>query len=183
MIYPVYIYGSQVLKGEAEDVARDYPDLKQLAADMFETMTASRGVGLAAPQIGKNIRMFVVDLSPYADEYPHLADFKKVFINPEIYWESDMEVLMNEGCLSIPGLNEDVYRPEKIRVRYFDEDFNEHDDEFDGNEARVVQHENDHLDGVLFVDHLSSLRKTLIRGKLNSMSRGKYSAAYKTKQK
>lgn len=183
MIYPIYVYGSSVLRREAEQVAPDYPDLKKLVSDMHDTMRSSNGVGLAAPQIGLPLRMFVIDLSPYADEEPRLADSKRAFINPEIYEESDMEVLMAEGCLSLPGLNEDVYRAEKIRIRWVDEDFVEHDQEFDGYEARVIQHEYDHLDGRLFVDHLSGLRKTLLRNKLSNMTKGKYTAAYKTKQK
>lgn len=183
MIYPVYVYGSSVLRKEAEPVAADYPDLKKLIEDMHETMRASNGVGLAAPQIGLPIRIFVIDLSPYADEEPRLADSKRVFINPEIYEESDMEVLMAEGCLSVPGLNEEVYRPEKIKIRWMDENLVEHDQEFDGYEARVIQHEYDHLDGHLFVDHLSALRKTLLRNKLSNMSKGKYTASYKTRQK
>ena len=183
MIYPVYVYGSQILRGEAGEVAADYPELQQLVADMHDTMRASNGVGLAAPQIGIPLRMFVIDLSPYADEEPHLAESKRTFINPEIYDESDVEVLMSEGCLSLPGLNEDVYRPEKIRIRWVDENFAPHDREFEGHEARVIQHEYDHLDGRLFIDHLSALRKTMMRGKLSSMSKGKYSARYKTRQK
>ena len=183
MIYPVYVYGSPILRKEAEDVAKDYPDLRQLVSDMHDTMRASSGVGLAAPQIGLPLRLFVIDLSPYADEEPKLADSKKAFINPEIYDESDMEVLMSEGCLSLPGMNEDVYRAEKVRLRWMDENFEQHDQEFDGYEARVIQHEYDHLDGKLFVDHLSALRKTMMRNRLSAMSKGKYSAKYKTKQK
>lgn len=183
MIYPVYVYGSPILRKEAEEVAKDHPELQQLVSDMHDTMRASNGVGLAAPQIGLPLRMFVIDLSPYADEEPRLAESKRTFINPEIYEESDMEVLMSEGCLSLPGLNEDVYRAEKIRIRWVDENFAPHDGEFDGYEARTIQHEYDHLDGKLFVDHLSALRKTMMRGKLASMSKGKYSAKYKTRQK
>lgn len=183
MIYPVYVYGSQVLRKDAEMVPEDYPGLKQLAADMHDTMKASNGVGLAAPQIGLLLRMFVIDLSPYADEEPELEHSKRTFINPEIYEEDDVEVLMSEGCLSLPGLNEDVYRPEKIRIRWVDEDFVPHDAQFDGYEARVIQHEYDHLNGKLFVDHLSALRKTMMRNRLSAMSKGKYSAKYKTKQK
>ena len=183
MIYPVYIYGSPVLRKEAEEITADYPGLKQLVSDMHDTMRASNGIGLAAPQIGLPIRVFVIDLAPYAEDEPRLANSKRTFINPEIYDESDVEVLMSEGCLSLPGLNEDVYRPETIRIRWFDENFEAHDEEFDGYEARCIQHEYDHLDGKLFVDHLSTLRKTMMRNRLSSMSKGKYHAAYKTKQK
>ncbi len=183
MIYPVYVYGSPILRKEAEEVAPGHPGLLQLVADMHDTMRASNGVGLAAPQIGLPLRMFTIDLSPYADEEPHLAASKRTFINPEIYDEGDVEVLMSEGCLSLPGLNEEVYRPEKIRVRWVDENFAPHDAEFEGHEARVIQHEYDHLDGKLFVDRLSALRRAMMRGKLSSMSKGKYSARYKTRQK
>lgn len=182
MIYPIYIYGSTVLREEAVEITKDYPDLKQLVSDMFETMYASNGVGLAAPQIGKPIRIFVVDASIYADEEPELATFKRAFINPEIVEESQCAVVMNEGCLSLPGLNEDVLRPEAIKISYFDEDFNPKEEYLEGFAARVVQHEYDHLDGIVFTDRLSSIRKTLIRGKLNSMGKGKFSARYKTRQ-
>ncbi len=182
MIYPIYVYGSHVLRDETKEITKDYPDIKKLAADMFETMYSANGVGLAAPQIGLAIRMFVIDITPYADEDPAYAEFKKVFINPEIYWESDEEVSMGEGCLSLPGLNEDVYRPERVRMRWLDEDFNEHDEELGDFAARVVQHEYDHLEGTVFTDRVNPLRKTLIRGKLTSMGKGKYTAAYKTKQ-
>ncbi len=182
MIYPIYIYGSPVLRADNIDVPRDFPDLPQLAADMFETMYESSGVGLAAPQIGKNLRMFVVDVSPFAEHDPAAAGFKRVFVNPEIYEESDEEILMNEGCLSLPNIHEDVYRPEKIRIRYFDENFGEHDEEIDGWRARAVQHEYDHIEGVIFTDHLSALRRSLMKNKLNAMAKGKYEASYRTKQ-
>jgi peptide deformylase len=176
------VYGSQVLREETQDVDKDYPELKKLAEDMFETMYSANGVGLAAPQIGLPIRMFVVDITPYADENPAYADFRRVFINPEIYEESAEEVSMGEGCLSLPGFSEDVYRPERIRIRWLDEDFNERDEEFGAYAARVIQHEYDHLEGTVFTDRINPLRKTLLRSKLSAMSKGKYSAGYKTKQ-
>jgi len=182
MIYPIYIYGSPVLRAENQDIPEDFPDLPQLAADMFETMYESSGVGLAAPQIGKNLRMFVVDVSPFSEYDPGAEGFKRVFVNPEIYEESDEEILMNEGCLSLPNIHEDVYRPEKIRIRYFDENFNEHDEELDGWRARAVQHEYDHIEGVIFTDHLSALRRSLMKNKLGAMAKGKYEASYRTKQ-
>ena len=182
MIFPVYVYGSAVLREPAEDIEDRSTITPQFIEDMFETMYSSDGVGLAAPQVGKNIRMFVVDASPNADDDPRLADFKKVFINPEIYERSEEEVLMGEGCLSVPGIHEEVYRPERIKIRYLDEDWQEHDEEWDGFAARVIQHEYDHLDGIMFVDHLSPLRKTLLRGKLSAMSKGKFKASYRTKQ-
>ena len=181
MIYPIYVYGSHVLRDETKEIDKDYPEIKKLASDMFETMYSANGVGLAAPQIGLSIRMFVVDITPYAEDYPEYADFKKVFINPEIYWESDEEVSMGEGCLSLPGLNEDVYRPERVRIRWMDEDFNQHDEEFGDYPARVIQHEYDHLDGKLFIDHLSPIRKQLIKSKLNNIIRGKAYCDYRTK--
>jgi peptide deformylase len=170
------------LREECAEVERGYPELEKLVSDMFDTMYASEGVGLAAPQIGKSLRLFVVDTSPFGQYDPTAADYKRVFINPRITEESDEEVLLNEGCLSLPGLHEDVYRPEKITIRYFDEHFNEHEETLEGWPARAVQHEYDHIEGMVFTDRLAPLRKTLIRNKLNVMSKGKYEAAYRTKQ-
>ncbi len=183
MILPIYIYGSGVLRKECQDIDQNYPELSKLIEDMYTTMYASEGVGLAAPQIGKDIRLFVVDGTPFEDVDPTAKDFKKVFINPEIYEESEEEVLMNEGCLSVPGIHEDVYRPESIRINYLDENFEEHDEELTGWPARIVQHEYDHLDGLVFTDRLSTIRKTMLRNKLNAMAKGKYSCAYRSKQK
>lgn len=183
MILPIYIYGSGVLRKECQDIDQSYPELGKLIEDMYTTMYASEGVGLAAPQIGKDIRLFVVDGTPFEDVDPTAKDFKKVFINPEIYEESEEEVLMNEGCLSVPGIHEDVYRPETIRINYLDENFEEHDEELTGWPARIVQHEYDHLDGLVFTDRLSTIRKTMLRNKLNAMAKGKYSCAYRSKQK
>ncbi|MBO7197210.1 MAG: peptide deformylase [Tidjanibacter sp.] len=183
MIYPIYIYGSSILRKECKEIDATYPELGKLIEDMFATMYASEGVGLAAPQIGKDIRLFVVDGTPFEDVDPTAKDFKKVFINPEIYEESEEEVLMNEGCLSVPGIHEDVYRPESIRINYLDENFEEHDEELTGWPARIVQHEYDHLDGFVFTDRLSTIRKTLLRNKLGAMAKGKYSCAYRAKQK
>lgn len=181
MKLPIYIYGSPVLRRESEDITKDYPELDKFLSNLWETMYDADGVGLAAPQVGRNIRIFVVDASAAADDDPRLKGFRKAFINARIYERSDDEVLHNEGCLSLPGLHEDVYRPERIRIRYMDEQFVEHDEEYDGFAARVIQHEYDHLDGKMFVDHLSPLRKTLIKGKLTSMAKGKYKADYKTR--
>lgn len=181
MIYPIYIYGSPVLRAETEELTNQYPGLPKLIEDMFETMYYADGVGLAAPQIGKNIRLFVVDASPLEDEEPELKDFRKVFINPEIYEVSEEECVRGEGCLSLPGINEDVVRPVSIRIRYQDENFAEHDEEYGGFAARVIQHEYDHLEQTVFTDKVSPLRKTLIRSKLATMSKGKYKAGYKTK--
>lgn len=181
MIYPIYVYGSSVLRTESKIIDSDFPELGKLIDDMFETMYSSNGVGLAAPQIGKSIRLFVVDASVYADEEPALEGFKKAFINADIYERFGEDKVWGEGCLSLPGLNEDVIRPSKIKVRYLDENFVEHDCEFEGFAARVIQHEYDHIEQKLFIDHLTPLRKTLIKSKLNAMAKGKYKADYKTK--
>ena len=139
MIYPIVIYGSQILRNESEDITPDYPELKKLIEDMWITLGEAEGVGLAAPQIGKNIRLFIVDCTPWGEDDPSLADFKRVFINPEIYEESEETSLFEEGCLSLPGLHENVRRPVAIRMRYLDENFVEHDEEFTGKPARVIQ--------------------------------------------
>ena len=181
MIYPIVIYGAQTLRNKSQDITPDYPELKKLINDMFLTMDEAAGVGLAAPQIGKNIRLFVVNCTPWADEDPSLADYRKVFINAQIYEHSEETDLFNEGCLSIPGIHEDVRRPIAIRMRYMDENFVEHDELFEGLPARVIQHEYDHLEGQVFTDHLSPLRRNLLKGKMVKMSKGQYRCAYKTK--
>ena len=181
MIYPIVIFGSEVLRKPSVEISEDYPELKKLIEDMFLTMDAADGCGLAAPQIGKNIRLFVVDCSALGEEDPLCKDFRKVFINPEIYEVSENTILWNEGCLSLPGLHEDVRRPEVIRIRYRDEHFVEHDEEYDGFRARAIQHEYDHLDGKVFTDRLAPLRRQLLKSKLLGMAQGKYRAAYKTK--
>lgn len=181
MIYPIVIFGSEVLRKQSEKLTPEYPDLKKLIEDMFLTMDAADGVGLAAPQIGKNIRLFVVDCSPWGDEDEACKEYKRAFINPEIYEVSEETDLFNEGCLSLPGLHEDVRRPVAVRMRYLDENFEEHDELFDGFRARVIQHEYDHLDGKVFTDRLSPLRRQLLKSKLLGMSKGKYRCTYKTK--
>lgn len=181
MIYPIVIYGSQILRNISDDIDKDYPELEKLIKDMFLTLEDCEGVGLAAPQIGKNIRLFIVDCTPWGEDNPELAEYKKVFINAEIYEESEETDLFNEGCLSLPGLNEDIRRPIAIRMRYMDENFVEHDEEFTGLPARVIQHEYDHIDGEVFTDHLAPLRRNLIKGKLQNLSKGKYRCHYKTK--
>ncbi len=181
MIYPIVIYGAQALRNKSQDITPDYPELKKLIDDMFLTMDEASGVGLAAPQIGKNIRLFVVNCTPWADEDPSLADYRKVFINAEIYEHSVETDLFNEGCLSIPGIHEDVRRPIAIRMRYMDENFVEHDELFEGLPARVIQHEYDHLEGQVFTDHLSPLRRNLLKSKMLKMAKGQYRCAYKTK--
>lgn len=181
MIYPIYIYGSSVLRKVSEDITPDYPNLKELIADMFETMYDSAGVGLAAPQIGISARLFVIDASPFDEDEPELADFKKVFINAHILERTGEDELFEEGCLSIPGIRENVSRKDTIRMRYMDENFKEYEQEFSGLAARVIQHEYDHLEGEMFVDHLSPLRKRLTKSKLAKIAKGDYKASYRAK--
>ena len=181
MIYPIVIFGADVLRKPSVEIDADYPELKKLIEDMFLTMKQAEGVGLAAPQIGKNIRLFVVDCSPWGDEDEACKDYRRAFINPEIYEVSEETELFNEGCLSLPGLHEDVRRPIAIKMRYLDENFEEHDERFDGFRARVLQHEYDHLDGKVFTDRLAPLRRQLLKSKLLGLAKGKYRAAYKTK--
>ncbi|NJO90403.1 MAG: peptide deformylase [Chloroflexia bacterium] len=179
MVYPISIIGSNVLRQKAKEINKDYPNLKQLIDDMWETMYVSDGVGLAAPQIGKSIRVLVIDASPMAEEDPVLADFKKVLINAEITELSEDTELMVEGCLSIPGINEEVKRSNKIKIEYYDENFEFHQEEYEGFAARVIQHEYDHLDGILFTDRVSPIRKQLLKSKLLAISKGKFEAKYR----
>lgn len=181
MIYPITVYGDPVLRKMTTDIDPDYEGLVTLIDDMFETMYNAEGVGLAGPQIGLTKRVFVVDLSPLGEEEPLLKDFKKAFINALITEKSGDEELMEEGCLSIPGIHEKVYRKNHIRIKYFDENWIEHDEEYTGYPARVLQHEYDHLDGVMFVDHCTPLKKRLLKGKLNDISKGKTNASYRIK--
>lgn len=189
MILPIVAYGDAVLKKEAIDIDANYPDLKQLIADMFETMYEASGVGLAAPQIGKSIRLFIVDGSPFAeddDDEPDpravgMENFKKVFINPIIEDESGEEWGFNEGCLSIPKIREEVFRKEKITISYYDEKWNLKEEVFDGFAARIIQHEYDHIEGILFTDHLSPLKKRLLTKKLQNISKGDIDVDYKMK--
>lgn len=168
-----------VLRQVATNIDADYPDLQQLIDNMYETLTATDGVGLAAPQIGLSIRLFVVDATSFADEEPQLATFRKVFINAQIVERKGVTDYFNEGCLSIPGIHEDVQRPTVIRIQYQDQHFAPHDETFDGVAARIIQHEYDHLDGILFTDRVSAIRKQLLRSKLNSIQKGKFEANYK----
>ena len=181
MIYPIVIYGSPVLRKKSVNIEPDYPELKKLIDDMYLTLDEASGVGLAAPQIGKNIRLFVVDCSPWGDEDEACKDYRRAFINPEIYEVSEETELFNEGCLSLPGLHEDVRRPIAIKMRYLDENFEEHDEEFSGYPARVIQHEYDHLEGKVFTDHLSPLRRSLLKSKVLKLAKGQYKCSYKTK--
>jgi len=180
MTYPILIYGHPILRKVATDIDKDYSGLQQLIDDLFDTMYKSEGVGLAAPQIGKSIRLFVIDGAPVSDDIPELADFKKAFINAHITERSGDTEPMSEGCLSIPNLREEVYRESTIRIQYYDPDWTFHDEVYEGYIARVIQHEYDHLDGILFTDRVSPLRKRLLRGKLNAISKGKFEADYRT---
>lgn len=180
MTYPIVVYGHPILRKVAADIDRSYPDLNQLISDLFETMYKSEGVGLATPQIGKSIRIFVIDGKPAAEDEPLLADFKKAFINPRIVERSGDLVPMNEGCLSIPNIRDEVNRESHIRINYYDEDWNYHDEVYEGYAARIIQHEYDHLDGILFTDKVNPLRKRLLRSKLAAISKGKFEAKYKT---
>ena len=181
MILPIYTYGQPVLRKEAEDIAPDYPELKELVQNMFETNERADGVGLAAPQIGLPIRVVIVDLTPLAEDMPEYADFKRAYINGYIVEEEGETILMDEGCLSLPGIHEKVPRAEKVRIQYVDENFVEHDEWVEGFLARVIQHEFDHLEGKVFTDRLSPLRRNLLKGKMTKLSNGKYRCAYKTK--
>ncbi len=185
MILPIVAYGDSVLKKQGVNITPDYPELAKLIADMYETMYAAHGVGLAAPQVAKSIRLFIVDASGFVDEgddeYDELKDFKKVFINPEILEEAGEEWAFEEGCLSIPDIREDVLRQPDVTVRYWDENFTEHTETFSGLAARVIQHEYDHIEGVLFIDHLSPLRRRMLKGRLTNISKGKISVDYRMK--
>lgn len=181
MILPIYTYGNAVLRKHAEEIGPDYPELKKLIGDMFETMYHADGVGLAAPQIGLPIRLLVIDLAPLIEEDPKLGSFKTVMINPVMLEMSEEEVEGNEGCLSIPGISEKVFRAEWIKIQYYDADFKQHIDEFEDFTARVIQHEYDHLEGSLFTDHVNPLRRQMLKSKLNNIAKGKAQCDYKIK--
>ncbi|SHJ51056.1 peptide deformylase [Flavobacterium haoranii] len=188
MILPIYGYGEPVLRKMGAEISKDYPNLKETIANMFETMYHAHGVGLAAPQVGLAIRLFVIDTEPFADsddvskeEAAELKGFKKTFINAKILKEEGDVWGFNEGCLSIPDVREDVFRHEKITIEYFDEEFNKKTEEFDGLIARVIQHEYDHIEGILFTDHLSTLKKKLVGKKLMNIMEGKARPDYKMK--
>lgn len=185
MIVPIRAFGDAVLRKKCLDITPDYPNLDQLIADMFDTMKNANGIGLAAPQIGLDIRLFVIDVSPlsededYAEIASELQDFQKVFINAQILEESGDLWKFNEGCLSIPEVREDVTRRSTIVIEYLDENFVSHTETFSDIRARVIQHEYDHIQGILFTDHLSPLKKKLVKGKLNKISNGDISVNYK----
>ena len=179
MVLPICLIGNTVLRKKAKDIDKDYPDLDKLIDDMYDTMYKSDGVGLAAPQIGKSIRLFVIDGDVMHEEYPDLKDFKRVFINAKMISEEGDEWSFNEGCLSIPGIREDVKRLTKFTLQYYDENWKYHEELFDGGQARIMQHEYDHLEGVLFTDKISPIRRRLIKSKLVSIAKGKTIPKYK----
>jgi peptide deformylase len=179
MIYPVTVFGDPVLRKVAEPITEDFNDLKGFIQNMFDTMYSSEGVGLAAPQVGQSIRVFVLDTTSEDEDEP--AGIKRAFINPEILEKFGDSWVMNEGCLSVPEIREDVLRPESVRLRYRDEDFVEHEEVFSGFTARVIQHEYDHLEGVMFVDYLNPLKKRILKSKLTAISKGKVIPKYRIK--
>lgn len=182
MILPIYTYGQPVLRKEAQDITPDYPELKTLIENMWETLAKSEGIGLAAPQIGLDIRLVVIDLDPLAEDLPEYKNFKKTYINAHILEYDDTEKESSEeGCLSLPAIHEKVVRPTRILVSYMDEEFKEHEEWVDGYLARVMQHEFDHLDGKMFIDRISPLRKQLIKSKLKALLQGRFRCAYRTK--
>lgn len=181
MKYPITVYGDLILRKKAENIDRNTEGLKDIIENMWETMYYADGVGLAAPQTGLSIRLFVIDGSAGADDEPELIDFKKVFINPEIVELTGDTWVMNEGCLSLPEIREDITRPDTVRIKYMDENFVEHDDVFSGFAGRVIQHEYDHLEGKLFIDYLSPLKKRLLKSKLKDIARGNIQPHYKIK--
>ena len=182
MIYPIYVYGSTVLRETAIEIDKDYPNLGELIENMFATMYESEGVGIAGPQIGKGIRIFTVDVPLAVEEGQEPNSFIKVFINPKIYGYSDSMCSMVEGCLSLPGMSEEVVRSNSIRIKYCDENFVEYDQEFSGFIARVIQHEYDHLEGIVYTDRVVPELKAILEDELKAMSDGNFNAEYKTKQ-
>ena len=182
MKLPIIAYGDPVLRKKAVAVEpEEYPNIKQLIEDMFETMYGARGVGLAAPQVGISMRLFVIDATPFDDDEPELKNFKKAFINACILEESGEEWAFNEGCLSIPDIREDVYRKSTVKLSYYDENWKHHEETFKGLAARVIQHEYDHIEGKLFTDRLNPLRKRLLEKKLNDISKGIVDVEYRMK--
>lgn len=181
MKLPIVAYGDTVLRKKGAEITKDYPELNNLIENMFETMYGAHGVGLAAPQVGLSIRLFVVDATSFAEDEPALKDFKKTFINALILEESGNKWLFNEGCLSIPDVREDIDRHESLKISYFDENWKHHEETYEGLAARIIQHEYDHIEGKLFIDKLSPLRKTMLNSKLNSISKGNVKVEYKMK--
>jgi peptide deformylase len=181
MVYPIYVYGQPVLRKVAVEIDKNYPKLNEFIQNMFDTMDKTDGVGLAAPQVGESIRLFVTDGAAFEKDDANMANFRKVYINAQIIERSGTDEVFNEGCLSLPTLREDVIRKSTIRITYYDQDFNFFNEVYDGTKARIIQHEYDHIDGKMFIDHLSPLRKRIIKRKLANISRGEVDIAYKIK--
>jgi peptide deformylase len=181
MVYPIFVYGNPVLRKVAKKIDKDYPGLQQFIKDMFETMEVSDGLGLAAPQVGRSIRLFVIDGAPLAEEDETMKDFRRTFINAEIIERTGDERIANEGCLSLPGIREDITRKSIIRMKYCDENFISHEEVFEGLQARVIQHEYDHTDGKLLIDHLNPLKRKLLKRKLTDISKGIVDVKFKIK--
>ena len=179
MVYPVAVYGHPVWRKVAKDITPDHDRLSEIIENMWETMYKSDGIGLAAPQVNKSIRLFVIDATPLEEDFPELEGFKKVFINARIVERLDDEVIHDEGCLSLPTIREEVKRPSQITIEYLNEDFEPVTETYSGFAARVVQHEYDHIEGILFTDHLSPLKKRLLKSKLNKISRGEVDVDYR----
>ncbi len=180
MKLPIYLYGHPVLREQGVDITPDYPELQKLVDDMWETMYHSDGIGLAAPQIGRAIRLFVIDADAMGEDFPECRGFRQTFINAHIVEESETPCTHTEGCLSIPAIHENVERPDTITIEYLDRELKPHRETYTGFAARVIQHEYDHIEGVLFIDHISPIRKQLIRGKLMNIAAGKVNAGYRT---
>jgi peptide deformylase len=181
MILPIYLYGQEVLRKPTREIDPEYPKLKELIANMFDTMYRANGVGLAAPQVGLDIRLFVIDLEPMAEDDARYAGFKKTFINARIIESSDDTEAKEEGCLSLPGINESVVRPKQIKINYFDENFVEHTEVYGDFFARCIQHEYDHIEGLVFTDKISGIRKQLIKSKLSNLIKGRSNCSYRVK--
>lgn len=181
MNLPVYVYGWPLLRKVADDIDQNYEGLKQFIEDMWETMYKSDGIGLAAPQVGKTIRLFVIDGTVLAEDDPQMEGFKQVFINARITEQFDDEWVYQEGCLSLPGIREEVSRPGKLKIQYYDDNWNFHDEEFEGLKARIIQHEYDHLQGILFIDKISPIRRRLLNSRLANITKGKAEVSYKIK--
>ena len=177
MIYPIVMYGDPVLRQRAKNIEPG-TDIKQLVEDMYETLDAANGIGLAAPQIGKSLRLFIVDGTSLEEE-PGMGDFRKVFVNAEMIEEAGTPWEFEEGCLSIPNIRERISRKEQLRIRYYDEAWNVFEETFDGMKARIIQHEYDHIEGKMFVDYLTPLKKRLLKGKLSDISKGKVDTEYR----
>jgi peptide deformylase len=181
MVYPIFVYGSPVLRKVAKEIDKNYPKLKEFIENMFETMQRSDGIGLAAPQIGESVRLFVINGAPWAEDDESLRYFKKTFINAKIYERFGEDNIYNERCLSLPGIREEITRKSNIKISYYDVNFEFHDEAYDGLKARVIQHEYDHIDGTLLIDHLPQLKRKLLKRRLTDISKGIVDVSYKIK--